>query len=115
MKNPLVKSLAIASIPIGLVGAGWIISEILALLGMSTDEIGVTLVLGTIVLGISVGLFFTFYSPSDMRRYREEKERREEKSNRKLEKFQRDFEQMERECKEMEKQVNERLSRWDDF
>lgn len=115
MKNPLVKSLAIASIPIWIVIVVWIICELLSMLGMSNDEIGATLFLGVIVLAISVGIFFTVYSQNDMRRYREEKECKEEKANRKLEKFQRDFEQMERECKEMEKQVNERLSRWDDF
>lgn len=115
MKNPLVKSLAIASIPICLATIMWVIWDLLSLLGMSNDEIGATLFLGAIVLAISVGLFFTFYSQSDMRRYREEKERKEEKVNRKLIKFQQEFEQMERDYKEMEKRVNERLSRWDDF
>lgn len=115
MKNPLVKSLAIASIPACFVIVMWLIWEILSQLGMSDDDIGVTVFLGAILLMVSVVIFFTFYSPEDMRLYREEKERAKEKANRKLEKFQRDFEQMERDYKEMEKRVSERLSRWDDF
>lgn len=115
MKNPLIKALLLASIPIGIVLSLWLLFVVVKSLGMDNGDAAFTFIVIAGMVAISVFIFVGSYDPTDMEVYRKVKQAQEEKRTNKLKDFEKEFQQMQKEHEELEKKVNERLSHWDDF